>query len=240
MPFIQRSTDQVKATRAWRLSGLVAARCADSERLRACWAATGVRRTACRLAAWLELAGGLGVAGEDDHAVLCLSPPRRRDRARLFGLVAATALVVVACFIVGIVVWWPLAIPAVVLWAMVMVPAVPFSWRCRPGDRVLRAVRPPHGWYLHSFASAPLHPGAGRALLAVVCAEADRRGRVLYLDTSAERLVEYYREFGFDVAAEASMAVRGAAWTVRRMSRQPTHGAGLVIGVEQTGACSDR
>lgn len=131
------------------------------------------------------------------------------------------ALVVGVADIVGVALWWPLALPALVVWFTVMVPAVPFLWRCRTADRTLGEVRPGGGWYLHSFASDARHPGAGRMLLGAVCADADRWGRILYLDTSVERLVEYYRDFGFEVAAEAPMAVRGAAWTVRRMVRQP-------------------
>lgn len=208
----------MKANGAWRLSGLVAERCSGSERLRACWSRARVRRTICRLAAWLELAGGFGVVGEGGHAVVCLTPPRYRDKLRFLGVAGAMVLAVSACLVVGIRLWWPLAIPAVVLWAMVMVPAMAFSWQCRAAGRALREVRPAGAWSLRNFAGDPRYPGAGRALLVAVCAEADRRGQVMYLDTSVRHLVDYYREFGFEVAVEAAMPA-DATWTVSRMIR---------------------
>lgn len=80
-------------------------------------------------------------------------------------------------------------------------------------------IKPATGWYLHNFVGDQRQPGAGRKLLAAICADADRRSRTLYLDTSVPQLVDYYLEFGFEVVAEAPMAARGRAWTVFRMVR---------------------
>ena len=205
---------------AWRLSGLVADRCFDTVRLRACWPKAAVRRRVCRAAAWLELAGGLGVSGAGGSAVLSLAPPRLRDKARVLAVVSATVAAAVGAIGVGLALWWPATLPALAVWAAVMVPAVPVAWRCRAADRCLRQARPVGGWYVHNFAGDPRRPGAGRSLLGDVCAEADRRGRVLYLDTTVDRLVEYYRRFGFEVAAEVAMTARGLSWTAFRMVRQ--------------------
>lgn len=207
---------------AWRLSGLVADRCCDSVRLRACWPAKAVRRRVCRAAAWLELAGGLGVSGVGASAVLSLAPPRLRDKARVLAVVSAAVAATVGAIGIGLALWWPVTLPVLVVWAAVMVPGVPFSWHCRAADRRLRQARPPGGWYVHNFAADARRPGAGRTLLGDVCAQADRQGRVLYLDTSVDRLVEYYRGFGFEVAAQVAMAARGLSWTAFRMVRQPT------------------
>ena len=75
-------------------------------------------------------------------------------------------------------------------------------------------------------------PGAGRALLDQVCAEATGRGHVLYLDTvalhddPASGLVGYYQRSGFVVAAKAWVEYGGAPqWKVRMVrnpGRQPT------------------
>ena len=206
---------------AWRLSGLVADRCCDSVRLRACWPAKAVRRRVCRAAAWLELAGGLGVSGADGSAVLSLAPPRLPDKARVLAVISAAVAATVGAVGVGLALWWPATLPLLAVWAAVMVPAVPFSWRCRAADHRLRQARPVDGWYVHNFAGDARRPGAGRSLLADVCTQADRQGRVLYLDTSVDRLVEYYRQFGFEVAAQVAMAARGQSWTTFRMVRQP-------------------
>lgn len=206
---------------AWRLSKLVADRCSDSVRLRACWPAAAVRRRVCRAAAWLELAGGLGVTGAGGSAVLSLAPPRLRDKAGVAAVVSATVAASVGAIGVGLALWWPVTLPVLAVWTAVMVPAVPVSWRCRAADRRLRQARPVGGWYVHNFAGDARRPGAGRSLLGDVCAQADSQGRVLYLDTSVDRLVEYYRQLDFEVAAAVPMAARGLSWTTYRMVRQP-------------------
>ena len=206
---------------AWRLSGLVADRCSDSVRLTACWPTAAVRRRVCRAAAWLELGGGLGVSGAGGSAVLSLAPPRLRDKARVLAVVSAAVAATVGAIGIGLALWWPVTLPVLAVWAAVMVPAMPVSLRCRAADRRLRQARPVDGWYVHNFAGDPRQRGAGRSLLGDVCAEADRRGRVLYLDTTVDRLVEYYRQFGFEVAAEVAMTARGLSWTAFRMVRQP-------------------
>ena len=81
--------------------------------------------------------------------------------------------------------------------------------------------KPEGGWLVHNFAGDAPRPGAGRALLDAVCAEADACGRVLYLDTVPARLVEYYREAGFEVAASVRAVYAGQAAVVTRMVRRP-------------------
>lgn len=206
---------------AWPLSALVASRNADSDRLRACWPWSRVRRAVCRLAAWLELVGGLGVADPGGHAVLLMTSPRWRDRGRLVVVVGAVSLVVAVLVGIAALVWWPLLLPVGVAWMVVTVPALQMSRRCRLADRQLNAVRPRDGWYLHSFAGDRGSPGAGRELLRAVCVTADREGQVLYLDTSSGRLVDYYRQAGFEMAAEAAMVVGARTWKATRMVRRP-------------------
>lgn len=205
----------------WRLSALVASRCDDSERLRACWPRPRLRRAVCRFAVLLELTAGLGVAGEGGHAVLCLTPPRRVGTARLVAVVGAVALATAVALGTVMVLWWPLGLAALASWALVLVPALRSAWRWRGVDRRLRASRPEGGWHLHNFAGDSRYRGAGAQLLWAVCAEADRRGRTLYLDTSVRQLIDYYRGFGFETAAEEAMAARGETWAVFRMVRLP-------------------
>jgi hypothetical protein len=71
--------------------------------------------------------------------------------------------------------------------------------------------------YLHSLAST--QPGAGAALLGRVCAEADLRGWWLMLDAGAERLVSYYRAFGFEPCGNAMHLPNGQLCL--RMRRAP-------------------
>ena len=85
----------------------------------------------------------------------------------------------------------------------------------------LREAEPAGGWLVHNFAGDAEHPGAARPLLDAVCADADVRGRVLYLDTLAPRLVEYYQAVGFEVAATVPAVYAGEAVVVTRMVRRP-------------------
>lgn len=210
----------VRMRDARRLSGLVVARCGDSPRLRACWPWAPLRRGVCRLAVWLELVGGLGVAGTGQRAVLCLTPPRRRDKARLFGVVGAVGLAGGGVVVVGAVTWWPLVVPAGAMWAVVMLCTLRCWWRFREGESALGRVRPSGGWSLHNFAGDPRYPGAGRELLEAVCHQADALGRVLYLDATAARLVAYYRSFGFEERAHVRLPTVPPL-TVHRMIREP-------------------
>lgn len=204
---------------AWKLSGLVAARCDASPRMMAAWPWPVVRRTIIRLATWLELAGGLGIADVHGTAVLCSSPPRLRDRVRLVLVMGAVVLVGAAGAMAILIVWWPLLVVAAAAWLVVMAPASLLAWRCREPERRLRSARPVGGWCIRNFAADTGHRGAGRNLLAAVCAKADDDGRVLYLDTSAPQLVGYYRQFGFAVVASEALRSGHHVWTVFRLVR---------------------
>ena len=208
----------VGVRRAWQLSGLVARRCHDGARQQATWRWPVVRQAIIRLAVALELAGGLGVADADGRAVACLAPPRMSDRPRLVMVVVGVVIVGAGAAVV-LMVWWPLFVVMAAAWALIVVPAGVVAWRCRAGERRLGEHRPPGGWGVRNFAADARHRGAGRALLTSVCADADRQGRVLYLDTTAARLVDYYRGFGFEVVASEEMRSGRTAWTVFRMVR---------------------
>jgi hypothetical protein len=58
--------------------------------------------------------------------------------------------------------------------------------------------------------------------LASVCAEADAHSRVLILETTAARLVDYYRQVGFELVASEDLASGPPGWTVFHMVRQPS------------------
>lgn len=192
--------------RAWGLSGLVAARCG------------GRWRAAVRASSWLELVGGLGRVSGDGDAVLTLVPPRPP-----LGLVAVMVAVagVAALATVGLVTWWPPAAMVLAGSASVAGLAGVVSWWRRQGARRrLRAVRPAGAWCVRNFASR--RAGAGRALLAQVCEEADRKGRPLYLDTVAPRLVAYYRDLGFELVATELVHRSGGRVELHRMVRWPT------------------
>ncbi len=70
---------------------------------------------------------------------------------------------------------------------------------------------------VHMVASE--EPGAGRALLAEVAAEADRNGWALVLDAANDRLSTYYRGLGFEPIGPAADMPFGER--VTRMVRQP-------------------
>lgn len=202
-------------------ASLVTRRCGDSARMRAAWPWRRVRHGALWVSTWLELAGGLGRLYDNGAAVLCLQPPRLRSAGRL---VAVLGAVMVAGGSIGgalALVWPPLVAAPVVALGLFCTHAQRFSWRHRVLNRQLRDALPAGAWHLHNFAADPGRPGAGRVLLEEVCAEADRRGWVLYLDTVVARLVDYYGEAGFAVVAVAAAWYAGETLTITRMVRVP-------------------
>ena len=208
--------------RAWRLSGLVARRCADSPRQLATWRWATVRRGVIRMAVLLEWAGGLQVADASGHACVSVGPPRLFDAPRLAAVVGAVTVVGGAVGFLVLAMWWPALVLVGAVWAVVVVPAGVVAWRCRDADRRLRQHRLADGWSVRAFAADPRHPGAGRALLASVCAEADAHGRVLNLETTAARLVDYYYcQVGFELVASEDLRAGPTRWTVFHMVRQP-------------------
>ncbi len=207
---------------AWRVgSSLVTRRCGDSARMRAAWPWAPLRHGALWVSTWMELAAGWGRMDDNGAAVLCLEPPQLRQALRM---VVVMAGVMVAGGLAGgiiAVIWPPLVVAIVVGLALVCARARWFSWRCRGVNRQLRQARPAGGWNIHNFAGDPDRRGAGRALLDAVCDEADRRRRVLYLDTVVPRLVEYYGECGFEPTAQVAAQFAGEDLVITRMVRQP-------------------
>ncbi len=201
----------------WALSILVAERCGDHPRLQACFRRRRVRTGLVAAGVWLELAGGLGRVEERGRAVLCLVPSRLPPRFVAVvigvGLVGTVPLYAVA------ILWWPLALAAVVAGGAAVVAGLRLVWANRSGAHQLREAKPPGGWQVRNFAADPAHPGAGAALLKQVCAEADDARRVLYLDTTPARLVEYYEDFDFEPRAVVAMGWGPGPATVTRMVR---------------------
>ena len=206
----------------WRVGSRLVSRCGDSPRMRAAWPWRPVRLAILRASAWLELAGGLGEVDEDETAVVCLAPPPRlRYAPRLLaGLVAFLVASIVVLVLISAV-WAPLlavyGAAAVGLFGR----SVLKQWRDRAVSAELHRAQPAGGWYLHNVARHPDHPGAGRALLERVVQRADAEGRTLYLDTVVPRLVEYYGEFGFEVAATVEARYDGEVVQIVRMVRRP-------------------
>ena len=170
---------------------------------------------------WLELAGGLGRMAEDGSAVLCLEPPRLRDSARFAAVLVATMASAFAVVVVAAGIWPPLAVPPFVAVVALVVRERWCAWMERGVRRRLLAAKPAGGWLLCNFVADAARPGAGRRLLEAVCAEADGRGRTMYLDTVAPRLVDYYAEFGFEERAVAAGQYAGERMTVYRLVRPP-------------------
>lgn len=83
---------------------------------------------------------------------------------------------------------------------------------------------PPH-WYLQSLGVAPerQRQGIGSFLMAPVLERADEEGVAVYLETTKEANVAYYRRFGFEVEDEFSLPPGGfPVWTMLR--RAPPRG----------------
>lgn len=207
--------------KGWRAGSGLVTMCDDSPRMRAAWPWPRARRAVLRTSAWLELAGGVGEVDEAATAVVCLQPPRLRHAPRLLVAVAAfmAANLVVASVLDAI--WSPL------LWLYVLALGA-LCGRVRWNTRTDRAVRkrldevkPAGGWYLHNFARHPDHKGAGWALLARLVDRADVHRWTLYLDTTVPRLVEYYAQAGFEVAATVGATYAGEEVVVTRMVRRP-------------------
>ena len=208
--------------RAWaQASSLVTRRFGDSARMRAAWPWRPLRHGVLWASTWLALAGGLGRVDGAATAVVCLEPPRLRQAPRLVA-------VLVGCMAAGagaarlLALLWPPLVVALALGLLgFCVRARWASWRDRSVAVKLRKAKPEGGWLVHNFAGDATCPGAGRVLLDAVCADADARRRVLYLDTVVPRLVEYYRQAGFEVAVSVPAVYAGEAVVVTRMVRRP-------------------
>lgn len=183
-----------------------------------------LRPGALRFSTWLELVSGHGRVGDGGEAVLCLRPQRPSPRLLALGLVALVTpfIVLVALASMSLVLAVVLATVMLGGGLAVLVGVALTLARSRAARSQLRRARPASGWYLHSFASA--RPGAGRALLDRVCAEADAAGRVLYLDASARKLIDYYKESGFTPVVTVVVGRGPGSEKVTRMAR-PLGGA---------------
>ncbi len=209
-----------RATSWWALSAVVADRSGESARLCAAWPRARLRRATTGASTWLKLAGGLGRANDDGSAVLCLTPPTWRGRARCIAVAVVVAVALVPVVLVVSERWAWLAGGAILATLVAIVPAARVAWSSRKADGRLRAERPAGGWHLCDFARSREAPeGMGAVLLERVCAEADAHERVLYLETSAKDLVTYYEEFGFKVEASEAMAWGETRTTVSLMVR---------------------
>lgn len=216
---------KARTTRTSRraLIALVVARCGHAPQPLASLPPV-LRPAALRFSTWLELVSGHGRVGHGGDAVLCLRPPRPSPRLLAVGLVALVGPFVVLVALASMSLLLAVALATVMLGGglAVLVGVALTLARSRAARSQLRRARPASGWYLHSFASA--RPGAGRVLLERVCAEADAAGRVLYLDTSAPELIDYYEESGFTPAVTVVVGRAPASEKVTRMAR-PVGGA---------------
>ena len=205
---------------AWALSGLAGRRAgavgagpvAHSLRL---------RRWLVRFAVWVEILGGLARVHPDGTAVVTVAPPRRRDQRRMFLVVLGHDVAVVAALVLAWLWWPPAAVGGVGLLVLALAVAVATDHRPRQVARRLGEATPNGAHHIRNFFAEPAKRGAGRVVLDGVCREADQAGRVLYLDTVAERLVAYYGEFGFEARATVQRCRGGETVLSWRMVREP-------------------
>ena len=219
----------------WQLSGTATRRFFNLPYARYVLPVPG-RQMIVRVMSFTTLAWGGWLANGSATAVCGLTgagAPRRRLAAGVVCVIAGVAAVA------GWVGW-------VELWAalgLIIVPALTFvsfaglmlllGWRAaRVGKaksklgRVNRHVAPPaHGLVAYPAHHVEVHmvaseePGAGRALMGEVAAEADRNGWALVLDAANDRLTAYYRDLGFEAIGPAADMPFGER--VTRMVRQP-------------------
>ena len=171
----------------WRLAGVMTAAFADQPQF------AGIRRWLLRLVFWVQLWLG-DYRADPDGAAVC-SVGTRSPVVKAKAIAAAT---VVLGILGGLIVTASITWPVVVGLVGVDVLYWPLARRSLRGigvRRQLARARPVGAVLVHTVASR--QPGAGRALLDQVNAEADRRGWTLVLDAANERLASYYSELGF-------------------------------------------
>ena len=85
-------------------------------------------------------------------------------------------------------------------------------------ERAGRAVQPDLYWHLFILGVRPGEQGQGRGggLLAPVLAQADATGTAVYLETTEERNLGFYRRHGFEVASAHSDPGLPPFWTMLR------------------------
>jgi hypothetical protein len=154
----------------------------------------GVHPWLLRPTFWLQLLLGDWRANPAATAICSLTTASLRTRlkatcATLVFFAAVTALVSFAN------VTWPLIL-ALTLLACLYLPIVRRSLTGISARRQLRRTRPPGPLVVvHTVAS--IEPGAGRALLETVNAEADAKAWTMTLDAANQNLARYYAQLGY-------------------------------------------
>ncbi len=181
----------------------------------------GLHRGLLRAAVWTETLAGFASVHPDGVAVISVVPPHRRQQRRFFLVILAHDIPVVAALAVALAWWWPAAVAGLAAMGLVMTAVAVGEHRPKPVRARMAAVTPSDAHHVRNFFADAAHKGAGRTVLDAVCRQADEAGHVLYLDTVAERLVDYYAEFGFTVRATEVLTRGGETVLCRRMVREP-------------------
>jgi hypothetical protein len=180
-----------------------------------------LHRGLLRAAVWTETLAGFVCVHPEGCAVISVVPPHRRDQRRFFLVILAHDVPVAAALAVALVWWWPAAVAGLVAMGLVMAAVAAGERRPGPVRARMAAVTPSCAHQVRNFFADAAHKGAGRMVLGAVCRQADEAGHVLYLDTVAGRLVDYYAEFGFEVRATEALPRGGETVSCRRMVREP-------------------
>ena len=161
--------------------------------------AAGGRPWLLRPLFWFQLLLGEWRCNPSGTAVCSVS--RGSAATRVKAALAIAVLLAVAVLLVAFEnVTWPIVIVlaiAACLW-------LPIIRRSAAGIRPRRQLRRAHpaGRTVLVHTVASIEPGAGRALLEELNAEADRRGWTLTLDAANEPLADYYARLGYVALAE--------------------------------------
>jgi hypothetical protein len=154
----------------------------------------GVRPWLLRPTFWLQLVLGDWRANPSGTAVCSLNTGSLRTGIKAT-ITVATLLAVAPTLVIFSTVTWPLIV-ALALLAIMYLPLVRHSLTGIPARRRLHRTRPPGPLvFVHTVAS--IEPGAGRALLETVNAEADAKGWTMTLDAVNETLARYYANLGY-------------------------------------------
>ena len=180
-----------------------------------------LHRSLIGAAVWMETLAGFACVHPDGVAVISVVPPHRREQRRFFLVILAHDVPIVAALAVALAWWWPAAVAALAAMGLMMAAVAVGERRPRPVRARMAAVTPSDAHHVRNFFADAAHKGAGRTVLHAVCRQADEAGHVLYLDTVADRLVDYYGEFGFQVRATEAVARGGETVLSRRMVREP-------------------
>ena len=120
--------------------------------------------------------------------------------------------------------WWLLPWCVVIILLAALGPCALAGFRNRAATKQLASLGPKGLYvYVHGVARVPgcQHKGEAALVLARLAEEADQRGWLLALDAGASRLVDYYRQFGFEPMGQPVHTTWG---TAVRMVRRPLAG----------------